>query len=46
MENQSDKMVAVDIDNTEGENIEWTDDRIVWDLAELEYINKNRSKSG
>ena len=43
---QSDKMISVDIDNTEGENIEWTDDRIVWDLAELEYINKNRSKSG
>jgi hypothetical protein len=42
----SDIMVSVDMDITEGENTEWTEDRIVWDLAELEYINKNRSKSG
>lgn len=43
---ESDKMISVDIEMTEGENIEWTDDRIVWDLSELEYINKARSKSG
>ena len=46
MENQSDKMISVDIDNSEGEDIQWTDDRIVWDLSELEYINKARSKAG
>jgi hypothetical protein len=39
-------MISVDIEMTEGENIEWTDDRIVWDLSELEHINKARSKSG
>ena len=37
---ESDKMISVDIEMTEGENIEWTDDRIVWDLSELEFINK------
>jgi hypothetical protein len=39
-------MISVDIEMTEGENIEWTDDRIVWDLSELEFINKQRSKAG
>ena len=45
MINQSEHLISVDIDIMEGEFIEWTDDRIVWDLAELEYINKKRSKS-
>jgi hypothetical protein len=39
-------MISVDIDGSEGDKIEWSEDRIVWDLSELEYINKDRSKSG
>lgn len=46
MDQQSEKMISVDIDKSDGENIEWTDDRIVWDLSELEHINKMRSKRG
>ena len=46
MADSESKMISVDIDKSDGESIEWSDDRIVWDLAELEYINKNRAKSG
>jgi hypothetical protein len=35
-------MISVDIDGSENEKIEWSEDRIVWDLSELEYINKDR----
>ena len=33
-------MISVDIDKTEDEYKEWTDDNFVWDLRDLEYINK------
>ena len=39
-------MITVDIDASEGDSVKWADDRIVWDLAELELINKNRTKAG
>ena len=37
-------MISVDIDRTEDEFKEWNDDTFVWDLRDLEYINKQRKK--
>jgi hypothetical protein len=37
-------MISVDIDKTEDEYKEWDDDIFVWDLRDLEYINKQRKK--
>lgn len=38
-------MIQVDIDKSE-DDIQWNQDRIVWDLSELDAINKKRSKEG
>ena len=37
-------MISVDIDRTEDEYKDWNDDVFVWDLRDLEYINKQRKK--
>jgi hypothetical protein len=37
-------MISVDIDRTEDEFKDWNDDTFVWDLRDLEYINKQRKK--
>jgi hypothetical protein len=37
-------MISVDIDRTEDEYKDWQEDVYVWDLRDLEYINKQRKK--
>lgn len=37
-------MISVDIDKTEDEYKDWNEDIYVWDLRDLEFINKQRKK--
>ena len=37
-------MISVDIDKTEDEYKDWNEDIYVWDLRDLEFINKKRKK--
>jgi hypothetical protein len=39
-------MIDINLDQIDVESVQWSDDKFIWDLSELEYINKKRSKEG
>ena len=39
-------MIDIDLNQIDNESVKWNEERFVWDLSELEYINKKRGKQG
>ena len=40
------EMIDVDLDQIDAESVQWDEDRFIWDLSELDYLNKKRAKQG